>query len=116
MKSRVIKKKQHYTYNDGIATIMEIKTPVDKFNTPLKNKTEKVVVKRAWFRILGITAEEQYTSKQVDEEVVYRIAIPYSLRITSRNQVKISKSTYGIARVYHNAKNNETEISLKELI
>lgn len=108
-------KKLHYTYNAGVATFLELKIPVDKYNTPLKSKKEKVVVKKAWFRILGITAEEQYTSRQVDEEVIYRIAVPFNAKITSRLQVKISNVVYGIARVYHNSKNSETEISLKEL-
>lgn len=106
-------------YNDGIVSFVRYSFDKDKYNTKLTTKTDEVV-KKFWFRTLGISATEMYQAKQVDTEVSTRIAVRLFYNITdyllSELYVVIKNKEYTIARIYHNHNKNETELSLVEVI
>lgn len=107
--------KVNQTYNDGIVSIFEVSIAKDKFNTPIKHKKTETLVKRFWYRVLGITAEEQYYAYQVNEDIALRIAFPLCKNANVKHIVHLKDKKYAITRVFQNTKKNETELSLKEV-
>lgn len=110
--------KINQVYNDGILAFKIKEIEKDKYNTPLREVNK--LLRKEWYRKLGITSNELYQAMQVDTVVHLRVGIRLYHQldnlIDSNLRVEINNKTYSIVRVYHNVAKKETELSLMEVI
>lgn len=105
----------HKVYNAGKADIGVKERLKDEFGTPIGRSEfqSKLVM---WYRNLGITADDSYYARAEGTEVERKIAIKGYRDINTQWHVKLTNKTYAIHRVYYNPKDDETELTLFEVI
>ncbi|MGX7091184.1 phage head closure protein [Hutsoniella sourekii] len=103
-------------YNAGIARFLAKAEPKrDKYGTPLRGQTIYVEAMKAWYRKLGITAQDVYYSHADDTQLNRKIAIFGDVDIDTKWRVELGDKHYEVYRCFYSYKHNETEISLREV-
>lgn len=85
-------------------------------NTPIRGKYTTVLAEKHWFRQLGVTAEDIYYARSLESDIHMKVAIRGNRTIDTKWIAKIGKKTYEIYRMFYSYGNDETEISLTEVI
>lgn len=104
----------HKIYNAGIADIGVADKTYDDFGTPI-GKAEFQSRTKAWYRNLGITAEDVFYARSDNTELQKKIALKGYVEVNTKWQVKITSQNYEVYRVYYNPKDDETELNLVEV-
>lgn len=102
-------------YNAGKIQFIQVVPKKDKFGTVIRGEYTEAEVSSHWFRHLGITASDTYYAHADDVDISRKLAIRGQKPINTKFIAKIGDKSYEIYRIFYAYKNNETEISLKEV-
>lgn len=102
-------------YNDGVIHFYTKKQKLDNFNTPIRGEFEREQVYKDWYRQLGITVEDAYYSRSLQQDVTLKVAVKGNLQIQAKWYAVIETKEFELFRVFYNWKADETEISLMEV-
>lgn len=103
-------------YNDGIVEFKSKVSKNDKYGTPIPNQYVFESKLKTWWRTLGITSQEVIDAKSINSELTKKIGVPGNQNIDSRWRAFINGRQFEVFRSYYNYKNDETEISLVEVV
>ncbi|MGF3073224.1 hypothetical protein ACQV2T_06730 [Facklamia sp. P13069] len=102
-------------YNAGKITFYSVSPKKDKFGTIIRGEYQEEKVSSHWFRHLGITASDTYYAHADDVDISRKLAVRGKTNISTKYIAKIGDKIYEVYRYFYAYKNNETEISLKEV-
>lgn len=102
-------------YNAGKIQFIQVVPKKDKFGTVIRGEYDELILSSHWFRHLGITASDNYFAHADDVDISRKLAIRGNIELSTKYIAKISGRSYEIYRIFYAYKNNETEISLKEV-
>lgn len=102
-------------YNDGVVELNSKVPQLDEYSTPIPGKYDFTFKHKSWFRMLGITSQEDMDAKAFEKKLVKKIGIPGNKDIDSKLRAFIGTREFEIYRSFYNYKNDETELSLVEV-
>ena len=102
-------------YNHGVVAFQEKQKRIGKYGTVIHGEYDLKEIRKDWYRIIGVSSEENFHAHSLEKQVDLRIAVKWLANISSSWLAVIDGKHYSIFRVYQNAKRNETEISLMEV-
>lgn len=108
--------KEYQNFNDGIATIYEVKNVAEKGDQPKQGLSQKVKL-RFQYKTVGLT--RYYTAQQLDIKIAETIVVPQVRNISTHDVVILTSSSrqYYVEQVQHKDDTfpKTTLLSLSEL-
>lgn len=101
-------------YNAGTVTFFEKQVEKDKYGTIIGSVNTEVY--KDWYRKLGITAEDIHFAHADSKELTRKVAIKGDRDIDTKWSAQIGDKEFEVYRVFYAYRNNETEISLVEVV